>query len=84
LAEVVEQFYEQEDVVQALIEENARQRDALKDEIRQLSGQRAAYLKQKVEEAGGAQDSLDEKIFNAVRAQAGKKGLRYEAEAPSY
>ncbi|UCE77162.1 MAG: VWA domain-containing protein [Gammaproteobacteria bacterium] len=69
---------------QALIEENARQRDALKDEIRQLSGQRAAYLKQKVEEAGGAQDSLDEKIFNAVRAQAGKKGLRYEAEAPSY
>jgi len=69
---------------QALIEENARQRDALKDEIRQLSGQRAAYLKQKVEEAGGAQDSLDEKIFNAVRTQAGKKGLRYEAEAPSY
>ncbi len=69
---------------QALIEENARRRDALKDEIRQLSGQRAAYLKQKVEEAGGAQDSLDEKIFNAVRTQAGKKGLRYEADAPSY
>ena len=69
---------------QALIEENARRRDALKDEIRQLSGQRAAYLKQKVEEAGGAPDSLDEKIFNAVRTQAGKKGLRYEADAPSY
>jgi Mg-chelatase subunit ChlD len=69
---------------QALIEESARRRDALKDEIRQLSDQRAAYLKQKVEEAGGAQDSLDEKIFNAVRTQAGKKGLRYEAGAPSY
>jgi Mg-chelatase subunit ChlD len=68
----------------ALIEQTARQRDALKDEIRRLSEQRATYLKQKVEEAGGARNSLDEKIYSAVRAQAAAKGLRYEAEAPSY
>jgi Mg-chelatase subunit ChlD len=67
-----------------LIEQTARQRDALKYEIRQLSGQRAAYLKQKVEEAGGAAESLDEKIYSTVRAQAAEKGLRYEAGAPSY
>ena len=68
----------------ALLEQTARRRDELKDEIRALSEQRASYLKQKVEEAGGAADSLDDKIYGAVRAQAGKKGLVYEADAPSY
>jgi Mg-chelatase subunit ChlD len=68
----------------SLIEQTARQRDALKDEIRQLAEQRATYLKQKVEEAGGAPESLDKKIYSAVRAQAAKKGLRYEAGGPSY
>jgi Mg-chelatase subunit ChlD len=68
----------------ALIEETAGQRDALKDEIRQLAEQRATYLKQKVEEAGGAPESLDKKIYSAVRAQAAEKGLQYEAGGPSY
>ncbi len=68
----------------ALIEQTARQRDALKDEIRQLAEQRAAYLEQKVEASGGAPESLDEKIYSAVRAQAAEKGLRYDAEVPSY
>ena len=68
----------------ALIEETAGQRDALKDEIRQLAEQRATYLKQKVEEAGGAPESLDAKIYSAIRAQAAEKGLQYEAGGPSY
>jgi len=69
---------------QALIETTAKQREELKARIRQLSEQRDVYLKQKVEEAGGAKDSLDDKIYSAVRDQAGKKGMVYEMDAPSY
>ena len=67
-----------------LARQTAGQRDALKDEIRQLAEQRATYLKQKVEEAGGAPESLDTKIYSAIRAQAAEKGLQYEAGGPSY
>ncbi len=34
--------------------------------------------------SGGAEDSLDHKIYSAVREQAGKKGLQYEADALDY
>jgi len=68
---------------QALIEETAQRRDELQQEIRQLAEQRSTYLKEKVEEAGGAGDSLDLKIFGAVREQARGKGLVYEAESLS-
>jgi len=68
----------------ALIEETAHRRDELQRQIRDLSAQRAGFLHKKVEEAGGARDSLDEKIYSAVREQAGKKGLRYEADAAAY
>ena len=44
----------------------------------------SAYLDKKVEEAGGARDSLDDKIYRTVREQAGKLGLTYEADAPAY
>jgi Mg-chelatase subunit ChlD len=69
---------------QALITETAQQRDELKRQISELADQRADYLKKKVEERGGARDSLDDKIYRAVRAQAGKAGLSYEADAPAY
>ena len=68
----------------ALIEETAHRRDELQRQIRDLSEKRAGFLHKKVEEAGGAGDSLDEKIYSAVREQAGKKGLRYEADAAAY
>jgi Mg-chelatase subunit ChlD len=68
----------------ALIEETAARRDELKAEIRKLAVQREAYLREKVEEAGGAGDSLDHKIYSAVREQAAAKGLTYEADAPAY
>jgi len=69
---------------QALLDETARRRDELQQQIRQLSEQRSAFLNEKVEEAGGAKESLDAKIYGAVRAQAAAKGLVYEADAPSY
>lgn len=69
---------------QALIDDTAKRRDALARQIKELGEQRAAFLKQKVAELGGAKDSLDHKIYSAIKAQAEDKGLRYEADAPTY
>jgi len=44
-----------------VIGEQAKRRDELQQEIRQLSASRSSYIKQKVEAEGGADDSLDEK-----------------------
>lgn len=68
----------------AVITGKAKRRNQLQRQIRELSQRRADFLRKKVEEAGGAKDSLDHKIHSAVREQAGKKGLRYEADALDY
>ena len=68
----------------ALIKETAEKRQKLEDEIAGLAVQRNAYLKQKVEESGAAEGSLDAKIYSAVREQAAKQGLHYEADALKY
>jgi len=68
----------------ALVEETALRRSELQNQIAELSKKRSDYLRKKVEEAGGVSDSLDEKIYSAVREQAGKKGLRYDADAAAY
>ena len=69
---------------QAAIDEMAAKRSALLSEVDALSKERADYLRQKVEESGGAADSLDVKLYEAVRDQAKDKGLRYDADAPAY
>ncbi len=69
---------------QAVIAETTQRRSELKRQIKDLADQRSDFLKEKVEEAGGAEESLDYKVYSAVREQAGKKGLRYEAEALKY
>lgn len=68
----------------ALVEESTRQRELLKQEIDELARRRSDYLKKEVDKTGGAKDSLDRKIYGAVREQAEKKGLRYGAESPAY
>jgi hypothetical protein len=68
----------------ALISETAERRNELKRQIDELTEQRSAYLDKKVDEAGGARDSLDDKIYRAVREQAGRLGMTYEADAPAY
>ena len=60
------------------------QRRELQRQIADLAGQRADYLKQKVEEAGGAGASLDDRLYGAVREQAETQGLSYKAAAPAY
>jgi Mg-chelatase subunit ChlD len=63
----------------ALIKEKAEQRRQLKGEVKKLAKQRADYIAREVEAAGGASDSLDEKLYKAVKSQAAKSGISYEA-----
>jgi len=69
---------------QALVDEKTQQRGALQRQIGALAKQRSEYLKQKVAEMGGAEDSLDHQLYEALREQAGGKGLHYQAEAAAY
>jgi hypothetical protein len=66
-----------------LVSESAREREALQNEIRQLSQERDAYVAEQLAEAGGAEDSLDQKIYEAVKEQAEAVGLAY-AEGPKH
>ncbi len=61
----------------------ATERADLQRQIRELSADRDGYLAKKVEEAGGMKDSLDQKLYEAVKEQAGKAGLDYE-NGPAY
>ncbi|KPK40265.1 MAG: hypothetical protein AMJ69_03000 [Gammaproteobacteria bacterium SG8_47] len=69
---------------QALIAETAQRRTKLGRQIEELAHKREAYLDKEVRDSGIGEDSLDEKIYSAVREQAAKKGLSYEADAASY
>ena len=69
---------------EAVIAEVARKRSELQRQIKDLSDQRGDYMKQKLEDAGGAEESLDNKIFSAVREQAAEVGLHYDDDAVSY
>lgn len=68
----------------ALIARKSKDRNELQAQIETLAAKRSDYLRQKVEEAGGAEESLDHKIYSAVREQAVGKGLRYEDDALEY
>jgi hypothetical protein len=59
------------------------ERAELQRQIARLAGERDDYLAKKVAEAGGAKDSLDQKIYDAVRTQAVEAGLVY-ADGPDY
>ena len=67
----------------AYVADLATKRDDLQRRIRTLSADRDRYLEKKVEEAGGLKDSLDQQLYEAVKAQAAKAGLEYE-DGPSY
>jgi Mg-chelatase subunit ChlD len=71
-------------VAKVKLKEVAEKRRQLRDEIRELAQQRSDFLTRKVEEGGGADASLDARIYGAVREQATAKGIRYEAAAPAY
>ncbi len=66
------------------VKEAAAERETLRKEIQSLASQRDAYLKEKVEAAGGAEDSLDHQIWSAVRKQGTEAGLSYRNSGPRY
>ena len=68
----------------AEISERAQRRDELREKIEQLSESRNRYIEQEIEAAGGADDSLDEKIYRAVRDQAASVGLTYDSDSAKY
>lgn len=68
----------------AIITDQAERREQLKQEIRKLSESRSRYIKEKVVAEGGAEDSLDEKIYRAVKDQASSVGLSYESDSAKY
>jgi Mg-chelatase subunit ChlD len=63
---------------EALLKQNADKRQKLQAEIAQLASERDAYIEQKVEAAGGAERSLDQQIYEAVREQAAPIGIEYK------
>ena len=62
----------------AVIAENIAKREQLQSEIAALAADRDAFIEAEVDAGGGAADSLDQQIFDAVREQAAPLGLEYE------
>jgi Mg-chelatase subunit ChlD len=62
----------------------AKQRKLLEKKIGELAKARDEFIRKKVGDSGEAKGSLDVRLFDAVRAQAEKKGLHYDAESPAY
>jgi len=61
----------------------ADERADIQQQIRQLAESRDEFIAGKVLEAGGAEDSLDQKLYDTVKEQAGKAGLEYK-DGPVY
>jgi hypothetical protein len=61
----------------------ADERADIQAQIRQLAQDRDEFLEKKVEEAGGLEDSLDRKLYETVKEQAGKAGFEYK-DGPVY
>jgi uncharacterized protein YegL len=62
----------------AVVSATAARRDELKREIAELAARRDEFIAQEIEADGGARDSLDAQIYDAVRDQAAPLGLQYE------
>lgn len=66
-----------------IVASHAKKRSELHAQIKELAGKRDAFIADRVEADGGAEDSLDNKLYRSVRSQAAAKGLTYEG-APKY
>lgn len=78
-AELPESFRELDKSAQeALIVELAGRRQELQSRIDALADVRGAYIEERVAEEGGADDSLDRRLYDVVRQQAAPVGIRFE------
>jgi Mg-chelatase subunit ChlD len=62
-----------------LITVTAQRREELQQRITELAADRDAFIEDEVKKLGGAANSLDRQIYDAVREQAAPKGLSYES-----
>ena len=67
----------------AYVKSQTEQRDRLNRELRELVAKRTAFVTARAEAREGIEASLDHRIFDAVREQAGAKGFRYTDTAPA-
>ncbi|MDX1482687.1 MAG: VWA domain-containing protein [Woeseiaceae bacterium] len=67
----------------AYVENLAGERAAIENRMQVLADQRDAYIRERLDEDGGADDSLDQKLYEAISRQAAVAGLEYE-DGPSY
>jgi hypothetical protein len=68
----------------AVIADQARQREEIKRDIQKLSESRNAFIVKQIGNRADTKESLDEKIYSAVKKQAKSKGLVYESEDARY
>jgi Mg-chelatase subunit ChlD len=61
-----------------IIVTGARKREELQQQIAKLAADRDEFIATEVEKQGGAKDSLDQQIYDAIRDQAATLGLDYE------
>ena len=67
-----------------VIQEKSEKRDDLMKQIQQLGEKRREYIKEQVAKEGGAKDSLDVQLYDAIKEQAAGKGMRYSDEVAEY
>ncbi|MCP4431604.1 MAG: VWA domain-containing protein [Gammaproteobacteria bacterium] len=65
------------------IKQQGARRDQIKQEIRKLSDSRQRYIEAQIT-PDTAKESLDEKIYSAIKNQAKAKGLIYESDSAEY
>lgn len=63
--------------------ELAEERAEVEGRMRELAASRDDYLQKKVDEEGGAKDSLDQKLYETITRQSAAAGLAYE-DGPAY
>ena len=69
----------------AMIEQQVAKRQQIKAQVEALAKKRADFITQEVKASGGAEESLDEKLYDAVRSQAARSGISYDkAESAAY
>ncbi len=71
------------DAQKRLIAETTERRNAITSEIEALVAQREGYIAKEMAGRSDADQSFDRQIYDTVRDQAAKKGLKY-AEGPKY
>lgn len=71
------------DAQRELLAATAEKREELKRQIAALAAERDAYIDARLDAEGGAGQSLDRQIYEAVREQAAPLGLDYDA-GPRY